>query len=172
MSEHVLRLVMRSLRAGRGIEMHVLYCVCVVLGIVASSPAYAEESGVEKAEAALKRLAASKDSNEFCTVIEDKLRPSVEAILVQPGEPGDGEPLVRLTIENWKATCPGTLGEVFMRGQLYAPPFCVEREKGVIRCSLMTATSIPRVVVFHQRSSGVLELRSVDWHVSEMGPGD
>jgi hypothetical protein len=155
-----------------GIEMRVLYCVVIFLGIGALSPVHAEETGIQVAEAALKQLAACKDSTEFCMVIGNTLLPVDEPILVQPGDPGDGEPLVRLTLKNWKTTCAGTLGEVFKRGQLYAPPFCVERARGEIRCSLMTATSIPRVVVFHRHSKGGVELRSVDWPLDEIGPGD
>ena len=156
----------------QGIAIHVLCCVVIATGVVVSLPAHAEDSGAQRAESALKKLAASENSTEFCAVLESKFRPRADAILVHAGEPGDGEPLVRLTSENWKAACPVTLGEVFKRGELYAPPFCVERKQGIIRCSVMTATSIPRVVVFRQLPTGALELRSIDWHADEMGPGD
>lgn len=162
-----------SIRFIHGIAIHVLCCVFITMGGGVSSLAHAEDSGgAERAELALKKLAASKDSTEFCAVLENKFRPRVEPILVHPGDPGDGEPVVRVTTQNWKVACLETLGEVFERGELFAPPFCVERKEGVIRCSLMTATSIPRVVVFRQIPTGALELRSVDWYVDEMGPGD
>ena len=133
--------------------------------VLLAAPAQADDDPVAKAEALLKNWRDS-DTDPSCANFRTII-PPIGGIEIDVADPGAKTPKLKrlLAGPQWKQVCGEHLLPLVGEGLFKAPPFCKALDATRARCTLMTSTSLPLVLIFEvSRASlhGVI-LQRIEW---------